>query len=79
MGEDEFCCEGGVVFAGDDKVGLFTGRGNVGVVHGAHGAEVLLGNRFWSASAFGDITGEATRKADVCIGIDEYSEIEKVT
>lgn len=78
MSEDEFCCEGGVGFTGDDEVGLVAGRCDEGVVHGAYGGEVLLGDGLGGAPAFGYIAGDTAGKADVCIGINEYFKIAEV-
>lgn len=46
---------GGVVFSGNDEVGVFAGGFNKCVVHGAHGGEVLVGDGFEGAVALGDV------------------------
>lgn len=58
---------------------MFAGGFDEGVVHGAYGGEVLLGDRFGCASAFGYVAVETAGEANVGIGIDEYFEVEEVT
>ena len=50
-----------------------------GAVHGAHGIEVLLDDRFGRAPAFGNIPGETAGQPEIGIGIDENFEREKFT
>lgn len=75
--ENELGGEGGVVFAGDDEIGVFACGFNVGVVHGAHGGGVLMEDGCGCAASFLCVAFKTTRQADVCVGVDVNFEIEE--
>ena len=62
----------------DDDVGVALGRFDELHVHGAHGVQVLLDDRFGGAPALDDVALQAANEAQVGVGVDEDLDVEEL-
>jgi len=78
MKDHQLGCEVGIGFSRDDEVGMFLGGCYKGVIHGAYGGEILVGDRFGCAPAFCYIAVETANETNVETGADEYFKVKEV-